>query len=167
MKSDVMRQDERRKAASLNRQTNFIAKDGFEAPPKPTFETGTVPSKGQADLSQVSNMIDNLRKEHFALGCQNPMFAKSSTIVGGGASKSALPTKAPWAHLRTNYALGIDKDAKQTDYQSRFQNSNSFTERGQSSPAQDAVKNKFKNSYATVKLEGSTRGFDPTTSMKT
>ena len=57
-------------------------------------------------------MIDNLRKEHFALGCQNPMFAKSSTIVGGGASKSALPTKAPWAHLRTNYALGIDKDAK-------------------------------------------------------
>ena len=57
-------------------------------------------------------MIDNLRKEHFALGCQNPMFGKSSTIVGGGASKSALPAKAPWAHLRTNYAFGIDKDAK-------------------------------------------------------
>ena len=112
-------------------------------------------------------MIDNLRKEHFALGCQNPMFAKSSTIIGGGAAKTAHPSKAPWAHLRTNYVLGTDKEGGQTDYQSRFQNSKGLTERGQSSPAQDAIKNKFKNSYATVKLEGSTRGFDPTTSMKT
>ena len=48
--------------------TNFTAADGFEAPPKATFETGTIPSKGQADLSQVGAMIDNLRKEHFKLG---------------------------------------------------------------------------------------------------
>ena len=70
MQTQVMSQAERRKAASLNRQTNFIAQEGFEAAPRRTFETGTIPSKGQADLSQVGAMIDNLRKEHFALGCQ-------------------------------------------------------------------------------------------------
>ena len=69
MTSEVTSLAERRKAASVNRATNFIAQDGFEAPPKRTFETGTHPAKEQADLTQVNAMIDNLRKEHFTLGC--------------------------------------------------------------------------------------------------
>lgn len=69
MKTEVMSKAERKKAASLNRMTNFIAKDGFEAPPNPTFETGTIPHKGEADRDQVGAMIDNLRREHFKLGC--------------------------------------------------------------------------------------------------
>ena len=95
------------------------------------------------------------------------MFAKSSVTIGQGVSRTQYQGKAPWAHLRTNYVVGTDKTSGQTDYQSRFQNAQNATARSQSSPAQEAVKNKFKNSYATVKLEGSTRGFDPTTSMKT
>ena len=39
------------------------------------------------------------------------MFAKSSVTIGAGAAKTAHPTKAPWAHLRTNYVLGTDKEA--------------------------------------------------------
>ena len=48
------------------------------------------------------------------------MMARSSNIIGGGASKTQYPSKAPWAHLRTNYALGIDRNNNSTDYQSRF-----------------------------------------------
>ena len=68
MRTDVTSLADRRKAASMNRATNFIAMDGFEAPPKQTFETGAMPMKEQADLAQVGAMIDNLRKEHFTLG---------------------------------------------------------------------------------------------------
>ena len=86
--------------------TNFTASEGFEAPPKKTFDIGTIPSKGQADISQVGAMIDNLRKEHFKLGNQSGLMSRTSSTIGGGAAKTQYPSKAPWAHLRTNYALG-------------------------------------------------------------
>ena len=126
MTTHVMSKTERRKAVSMNRTTNFIAADGFEAPPKPTFETGTIPSKGEADRSQVGAMIDNLRREHFHFGLQQPMKTRASDTIGMGATSSKHQGKAPWAHLRTNYSLGVDKPGNMTDYQSRFQKSGGF-----------------------------------------
>lgn len=117
MRGQAHSQDQRKKAMDSNRRTNFISMtDGsFEAPQK-KFDFGTVPSKGVADTSQVQSMIDNLRREHFRMGEQDAARFKSSNSIGSGVISAKKDGRPPWAHLNTNYELGIDRMNKTTDY---------------------------------------------------
>ena len=88
MRTQAYSQDQRKADVDNNRRTNFIAEGGsFESPQK-KFDFAAVPDKGVADRSQVQNMIDNLRREHFKLGEQNSGKFNSSAAIGVSA-KSA------------------------------------------------------------------------------
>ena len=121
MRGQAHSQEQRKKAMDNNRRTNFISQGdgGFEAPQK-KFDFGTVPSKGAADLTQVTSMIDNLRREHFKLGEKDSLKTKTSTTIGSGVTSAKKDGRPAWAHLNTNYELGTDNLSKTTDYQSRF-----------------------------------------------
>lgn len=100
-----------------NRRTNFIsqADGGFEDQPK-KYSFASVPNKGANDNSEVKGMIDNLRKEHFKLGEQNSGMFRSSASYGQGVHSATKKEVVPWASMKTNYALGIDKNCTTTDY---------------------------------------------------
>ncbi len=86
-------------------------------------------------------MIDNLRREHFKLGEQNSGMYRSSASYGQGVQSASKKEVVPWASMKTNYALGIDKNCTTTDYQSRFaQTTGNFRE----IQTEERLKNKAK-----------------------
>ena len=145
MRTQAYSQDQRKVAVDNNRRTNFIAENGsFESPQK-KFDFAAVPDKGVADRSQVQNMIDNLRREHFKLGEKDSAKFNSSSMIGTGAKQAKREENPPWASLRTNYHLGTDNIPKATDYANRFaQTSNTFRSGSVNVPTQESLKNKAK-----------------------
>ena len=127
-----------------------------------------MPSKGSEDKSQIKAMIDNLRVEHFKLGEEQSYKSKSSNAVGGAASSAKKPVAAPWAHLRTNYGLGIDNPQKVTDSAARFADTKSAFRSGSVvSPFDDNKKNKAKNNDLDSIVIAGNNFFDSTVSSKT
>ena len=71
---------------------------------------------------------------------------RTNETYGIGVQSSKKPGRAPWAHLDTNFALGTDKLAKQTDYAARFANTGGPLRSHSigSSPNEEARRNKAK-----------------------
>ncbi len=68
----------------------------------------------------------------------------------------------PWASMKTNYALGIDKNCTTTDYQSRFaQTTGNFRD----IQAEERNKNKAKMTSDSVVIAGNSH-FSPVVSSK-
>ena len=156
MRSHAQSQDKRKEAMDANRRTNFIAGGGhFEAPQK-KFSFASVPDKGVADTDKVKSMIDNLRKEHFDLGKQQPMFFNSSHSVGRGSKSAVKDPREKWGvHNKTNFGLGIDEIPKATDYNNRFANTHTaFKTNAIKTPYDEAKKNHAKITSDSIKIAG-------------
>lgn len=111
-------------------------------------------------------MIDNLRKEHFKLGEQTTMFYNSSHAIGRSGKSAQKPAKEPWAHLNTNFELGIDKVPKSTDYANRFaQTQVAFNSGAINDPYSESKKNKAKMTSDSIIISPNDR-FDSTVSSK-
>ena len=112
-------------------------------------------------------MIDNLRVEHFKLGEEVAYKSKSSNTIGPAAHSAQKPVAAPWAHLRTNYGLGIDNPQKVTDSAVRFSDTSTAFKSGTvASPYKDNKTNKAKNNDLDSIVIAGNKFFDSTVSSK-
>ena len=123
MKGDYFTKDQRKEKADINSKTNFISPNGdgaFEQPAK-RFEYGMQPQKEATDLSQMANMINDLKSHHFNMGKQSIPPNRSNDSYGLGVQSAKKPVKEPWATLKTNFTLGTDNMNKTgSDYTNRF-----------------------------------------------
>ena len=102
-------------------------------------------------------MIENLRKEHFKLGEQNPVHMRTSSSIGSGLKESQKRESVPWAHSRTNIRLGGDEIPKATDYQNRFASAYKTTSNFrhvESNPFDESKKIKAKITSDSVRIAG-------------
>ena len=110
MKSDYFTKVQRKEKADVNNKTNFISPEGdgaFEVPPK-KFEYGRQPLKGSNDSSGIQALIKDLKASHFDVGKNSVPPMRSSDEYGIAALSAKKPQRAPWASMKTNYALGSD-----------------------------------------------------------
>lgn len=117
MKADIASKQDRLAKAQINRKTNFVAPDGFEAPSRPT-NFGAVSNKEQDNTIAIKNMISTLKQANISLGGQTVSHSPASRMIGlaAHANTQTSTKKGIWASPNSNVNLGTDNGLNLTDY---------------------------------------------------